>query len=63
MFQESAERLAQGIISSVKKTAETLNFEAMYDMEESERSLVHFSYLETMLICFNTGFEVFYRVY
>lgn len=60
IFQDSAERLAQGILSSVKKTSETLNLEAIYSMEEAEKDLVHTNYVETMHLCFNTGFEVRY---
>ena len=57
-LQLAAERLAQNIIASVKKTLETLNLEIIYRMEQGEKEKVHKSYVETMHLCFNTGFEV-----
>ena len=42
----------------MKKTSETLNLEAIYSMEEGEKDLVHKNYVETMHLCFDTGFEV-----
>ncbi|XP_065056880.1 mitogen-activated protein kinase kinase kinase 4-like [Rhopilema esculentum] len=56
-FRNSAEHLAQGILDSVQKTLKPLNLESIYRMEQSEKALVHKNYVETMHLCFNTGFE------
>ena len=57
-MQVAAENLAQKIVRSVKQSLDTLNLETIFMMEQGEKDLVHKSYVETMLLCFNTGFEV-----
>ena len=58
-MQLSAERLAQRIVQSVRTTLDMLRLEDIYyKMEQGEKDLVHKSYVETMQLCFNTGFEV-----
>ena len=58
ILQVAAENLAKKIVRSVKQSLDTLNLETIYTMEQGEKELVHKSYVETMHLCFNTGFEV-----
>lgn len=47
------------IVSVVERVDENLDFDSMFEMEEIEKVMVYYIYIEIMYLCYNVGFEVY----
>lgn len=56
-LQDACLSLREKIVHAVERVDENLDLDSMFEMEETEKAMVYQTYIETMHLCYNVGFE------